>query len=376
MIITTRNLLQYLLAKGLVSSESVVDGDFAVVDVSGRNRNFKILRQHGPSYFVKQIQHWDAQTIAMLQCEAACYWLPRNDSDFASLVPLTPEFDFYDPERQILITRLIMNGEDLWEYFRRLGKFESDVTAELGGLLGTYHSALGTGLNESPQSSIFPRQIPWILSSERRNSHPFKQLSPATAELFDSVEKSPNLCEALDELRNNWNTTALMHGDLKLENCILSRDKPDSMFSITIVDWELADIGDPCWDIGSILQAFLSARTMCLPESKTPLSVRTLFCGPSGRELGESIISFWQRYVQNLRIEYVASHELLQLCLRYSAARMIQSAYEYMQFSPHLSTNAFHLLELSKDILKDPADVVGLLHEARGVSISNARTIS
>ena len=54
----------------------------------------------------------------MLQCEAACYWLPRNDRDFASLIPLTPEFYSYDPERQIIITRLVTNGEDLWDEFQ------------------------------------------------------------------------------------------------------------------------------------------------------------------------------------------------------------------------------------------------------------------
>jgi hypothetical protein len=172
-IITTRNLVQYLLAKRFVSCEAVVDGDFTVINVSGRNRNFKVLRSADPSYpsyFLKQIRFFDAQTVAMLQCEAACYWLARNDQDFSSLLPLTPEFYSYDPERHILITALITNGEDLWSHFRRLRNISADVTSELGSLLGDYHSKTGSALNESPQSGIFPRNIPWILSPERRNS--------------------------------------------------------------------------------------------------------------------------------------------------------------------------------------------------------------
>jgi hypothetical protein len=354
-IITTRNLLQYLLAKRLVCSESAVDGDFTVINVSGRNRNFKVLRKDSASYFIKQIQFWDVQSVAMLQCEAACYWLARNDRDFASLIPLTPEFYSYDPERQIIITGLITNGEDLWSHFRRLRKIPADMTAELGALLGTYHSQTGSGLTESPQSGIFPRSIPWILSPERRNSHPFKQLSPATVELFDFVERSVELCSALEELRNNWKTSTLMHGDLKMENCIVSRNDSDSKINFTIVDWELADIGDPCWDIASILQSFLSARIMCLPPGEVSLSFRDVMTHPSHAGLTETILSFWKQYVEKLRIEAGTSQKLFERCLRFGAARMIQSAYEYMQFSTQLSTNALHLLEVSTDLLTNSA---------------------
>ena len=364
MIITTRNLIQYLLAKRLVCSESVVDGDFTVINVSGRNRNFKVLRSDGPSYFLKQIRFFGAQNVAMLQCEAVCYWLARNDKDFASLLPLTPEFYSYDPERQIIITGLISNGEDLWSHFRRLRNITADVTSELGSLLGTYHSKTGSELIESSQSGIFPRNIPWILSPERRNSHPFKQLSPATAELFDHVERSAELSSALDDLRDNWQASTLMHGDLKLENCILSRSDPNSKFDFTIVDWELADIGDPCWDIGSILQSFLAVRIISLSPSEVPMSFRDVLTHSSHAGLSESILSFWKHYVAKLELHAEESQKLLERCLRYGGARMIQSAYEYMQFSPDLSMNALHLLEVSKDLIRNTDEAVGQLRNS------------
>jgi hypothetical protein len=360
-IITTRNLLHYLLAKDLVSAQSVVNGDFAVINVTGRNRNFKVLRGEGPSYFVKQTKNWDAQAIAMLQCEAVCYWLARNVSEFSCLRRLTPEFLFYDPERQVLITKLITNGEDLWEHFRRLGKISSEVSSALGDLLGSYHCVANNFINESPHGSIFPRQIPWILSSERRNSHPFKELSPATVALFDRVESSADFRSVLDELREDWDTSALMHGDLKLENCILSHNGSDSSFSFTIIDWELADIGDPCWDVAGILQAFITAHTMSLPATDAQISIRDLLSTTSGTELRESLSSFWRYYVLKLGVDSSTSSKLLERCLRYGAARMIQSAYEYMQFSPHLSINAIHLLELSEDLVRNTTDSAELL---------------
>jgi len=314
------------------------------------------LRRNGPSYFIKQIQNFDSQAIAMLQCESVCYWLARNDSQFISLIPLTPEFFFYDPERQMLITRLISNGEDLWEHFRRQGEVRSDVAQKLGSLLGAYHKNDTGAILKSSHNTIFPRQLPWILLSERRNSHPFKYLSRATAELFDQVERSRQLPEALDQIRNEWQTTTLMHGDLKLENCILSTDLVTNEISVTTVDWELADIGDPCWDTGSILQSFVSAKIMSYPitdASRDFLDQRVA--------VFESLRSFWQAYSQSLGITSESSEKLLKRCLRFGAARMIQSAYEYMQFLPQLSTNARFLVEMSESLLLNPTKAIEII---------------
>jgi hypothetical protein len=296
----------------------------------------------------------------MLQCEAACYWLSLNEQDFAALAPMMPQFFSYDLERQVLITGLITNGEDLWQHFRRLHKVQPDVAGELGRLLGTYHRDAGDRLKNSPQAAIFPKQIPWILSPERRNSHPFKELSKATSQLFDHVEGSPELCVALDQLREIWLPTTLMHGDMRFENCILSISNRESQFNFKIVDWELADIGDPCWDIGSIIQAFISARIISLPAVEASLSLKQ-FLTPIW--IKEALVLFWQEYLAARGVETNRSSELLERCICYGAARMIQAAYEYMQFSPHLSRNALYLVEVSSDMIKNPTDAARQLFQ-------------
>jgi len=350
MLITAGNICHYLIAQRVLSSESVVDGDFAVIDVSGRNRNFKVIRHRNSGYFVKQIQQWDAQTVAMLQCEAACYWLARNDSSFAPLATVMPEFHSYDLDRHVLITELIPEGENLYEHLRRVGGFSVEVAARLGQVMGTYHRALGNGLNDSQHTAIFPRQVPWILSADQRNSHPFKELSPATSELLDVVEKSPQLRPALDEIRNGWCAASLMHGDMRLENCIVVRRGADDQWNLKIVDWELADIGDPCWDLGSIIQAFITASIMSLPLETEGSGEMKTAANRAGVQL--AIRSFWNSYVAERRME---EDGLLERCLRYGAARMIQSAYEYVQFSPQVSSKALYLLQVSGEILKDPS---------------------
>lgn len=361
MIITSRNLLRHLLARGLVSPNSVVDGDLIVVDASGRNRNFKVLRKNNPSFFVKQIRNWNPQAAAMLQCEAACYWLARNDPDFSALEPLIPELYDFDQERQVLTTAFISNGEDLWEHLRRTGEISIAVAGELGRCLGKFHRESDNRLLNSAHCSVFPKQIPWILSSERRNSHPFKELSPATSRLFEHVDESTELPAALDQLRSEWHISTLMHGDMRLENLILIHATNGASFSIKIVDWELADLGDPCWDVGSIIQAFLAAHIISIPPLERPLTLNELLLHPSLMNLPSAIRSFWQSYANELRDPDETSYLLFQRCVRYGAARMVQSAYEYMQFTPDLSRNALHLVEVSSDILANPSAASELL---------------
>ena len=341
-----------------MSSDSVVDGDLVIVDASGRNRNFKVLRKHSQSLFVKQIRNWNSQAAAMLQCEAACYFLARNDPDFNALAPLIPDLYDFDLDRQTLITAFISDGEDLWEHLRRVGKISTSVGGELGRCFGEFHRESGTRLLNSPHASVFPKQIPWILSAERRNSHPFKELSPATSQLFDHVDESTRLPAALDELRNQWQVSTLMHGDMRLENCILVQTSSDRV-ALKIIDWELADLGDAAWDVGSILQAVLSAHIASIKPLQEQLTLRTLLMDSAVIDVKPAIKSFWESYEREL--QRAENSNPFERCLSYSAARMLQSAYEYMQFSPELSRNALHLVEVSSDILADAPAAADLL---------------
>lgn len=290
----------------------------------------------------------------MLQCEAACYWLARNDPGFRALEPFMPELYDFDQDRQALTTAFISDGEDLLEHLRRTGEISIAVAGELGRCLGEFHRESNNRLLNSKHCSVFPKQIPWILSAERRNSHPFKELSQATSQLFDYVDESTKLPAMLDQLRHEWRTLTLMHGDMRLENCILIPATNGVSYDIKIVDWELADLGDPCWDVGSIIQVFLVRHILSIPPFQGKLDLTALLMHPSFSNTQPAMRSFWQSYTGELRNLKESNGILFQRCLRYGAARMVQSAYEAMQFTPNLSRNALHLLEVSSDILTEP----------------------
>ena len=104
MILSKSNVVHYLIEQGLLTVESVVDGDLMVTDTTRRNRNFKVIRRASPGYFVKQIQNWDPQTVATLASEATCYRLARSGPEFAALARLVPRDFLYDTQRHVLVT--------------------------------------------------------------------------------------------------------------------------------------------------------------------------------------------------------------------------------------------------------------------------------
>ncbi len=360
MLVTLRNISAYLLSKDLISERSIVDGDLLISDVSGRNRNFKVVRQRAPSYFVKQISHFDPQSIAMLQCEAACYWLAQNDPEYSALRRIVPHLVAFDLERQILVTELLPGAENLGTRLQRLQDDQITLARRLGECLGDYHNQLSRTLTGVTNTAIFPRQVPWILSADRRNSGPFKKLTSGTAELLDLVDRTPVLFEGLRKISDAWNADTLIHGDMRLSNIVLGEVSSGEP-AVLLVDWELCDIGDKRWDLGALTQAFLSFAV----ASQSP-GLRTTAL-KHDTWLSEKFLripaAFWAGYCSSTCISRADRPWFVSECLEFAAARLIQSAYEYLQLAPAFSCGAQAMIQLSLEVFRSPHEMARSLSE-------------
>jgi thiamine kinase-like enzyme len=363
MVLTTANLVQYLLERGLVTFESVVDGDFMVTQASQRNRNFKVLRKRGPGYFVKQIQKWDPKSIAARRREARFYWLSSKDADFTPLAAILPKYYTHDPVSHILVIELLSQGESLAEYNQRVGPYSKDVARALGNILSTYHGQSGLKLRQDESNSPTAQNLPWILSVHETSPDLFDSLSGANSELLKIVQEDLHFSQALEATRGQWQPTGLIHGDIKWDNFIInSRNGSNAQVSLKLVDWELANSGDPCWDAGAVLQAYLSTWIFSMRAGvNTGLEqlVDTAQCRLA--DIQPAIQTFWNTYVHRLQVTRETAAELLERSLKYGAARMIQTAYEHLYYSSRISVPGTLLLQMSFNILKRPKDAIRYL---------------
>lgn len=368
MIITADNIAHYLLSRGLLTFDSVVDGDLMVVEATSRNRNFKVIRREQPGYFVKQVKTFEAQAIQTLGCEAACYWLSKNDPDFAPLAALMPRFYDHDPARHALVIELLTECGSLSEYHRRLGSFPVEVGVQLGRILGTYQREMCERLRDGAKSNVFARRVPWILSLHQLNANLFGQLSAANTQVLDIIQRYPDFQQTLDGLRSLWRFDSLIHGDIKWDNLIVSGgevagDGGDARgggeIKLHLVDWELADFGDACWDAGAVFQSYLSFWVFSMPAvAGLPAEQLVQSAQYPVEKMQPAVHAFWRTYVQTRGLSDAEAREALERSVSYGAARMIQTAYEYMFYAPQITASALYLLQLSLNILKSPKEAI------------------
>lgn len=358
MLLDSDNVVHYLLQRGFLSFDSAVEGDLMVLEASRRNRNFKVMQQRHPGAFVKQVQEWDPQAIATLQREAWCYSLAKTVPEMAALADLLPEFRFYDPQRHVLVLELLSKFESLAEYHVRLGQFPVEIACTLADALGVYHRETKDKLEHLPQASIFPKTVPWILSIHLQQPGWFQSLSAANSQLLGIVKKYDEFATALDRLRAQWQFTTLIHGDIKWDNCLVQPPTDaNGKLKLKVVDWELADLGDALWDVGAILQSYLSFWILSMPTWQNAKPEELIAKAPYKLEvLQDAIGAFWRRYTEVAGVPAEKRRECLARSIAYGAVRMIQTAYEALTFASQMNANALYLLQVSLNILLNPEE--------------------
>lgn len=356
---TKHEMVRYLLERGLLSHAAVVDGDVTVVERARRHTNFTVLRQRGPGLFIKQMRPDQSNSAQTLQKEAAFYGVIAGDPALAEVHALMPRFHAYDPESHLLIVELLAGAEDGNEHHARLGKFPVETARMIGAALARYQSASRSDLALRPAGVMFPRMPAWILSFHTFPDAAMQGMSGANGQFASILRSTPDFVQALDRLRATWRYETLIHGDMKFENCMLTTD------GLRIVDWELADIGDPLWDAGSIVQAYLNwwiSGTQIAPGAPLMLSATSsMYPLESVRP---AIQAFWNEYATGMRFAPHELEEKLERTIACAGARLLQTVYESSAYSQALAPHAMLEVQASMNMLRQPrvaaAELIGM----------------
>jgi hypothetical protein len=351
--LTAYNLPHYLMSNGLISAQSVVDGDFALAEAGRRNRNFKVMRRKQPGLFVKQIKSVEAQAISTIERESGFYRAVHADARYAPLAAMIPKFVDYEPARRALSLSLTENAESVSEHHMRQAHIPENTARLIGNALGIAHSYGPSMLADPATRGLFPYQAPWPMTLDQMGYSFLDNFPPIGPQLSASIRQSPTLQPMLSALRPLWQYDSLIHGDMKWDNCLVSsRDGVE--LNLTIVDWELADIGDGAWDVATIFKEYLvaailnaSARQSAEAQNQpTPLAQTIETMQPSIR-------AFWKAYAMARGLNADAGR-YLDRAVRYTAARMIIAVLEYLNASPQFSVLGPSMLQTAMNLLESP----------------------
>ncbi|HEX2205864.1 MAG TPA: phosphotransferase, partial [Longimicrobium sp.] len=236
--------------------------------------------------------------------------------------------------------------------------FSLGVAARLGELLGGYHAHAGARARGAEAESVFPRGVPWILDVVRHNPGHVGPVGPAAREYLDIVTAQPALAAALDAARDGWRRDALVHGDMKWENVLVLPAAEGGGPELRIVDWELGDFGDACWDVGSLFQSYLSCWVLSIADPHAGAAALPGQARFPLERMQPAMAAFWESYVRTRGADPREAAELLRRSMAYAAARMLQTAWEHAVAAPALAPNVLHLLQVGMNVLTRPDDAV------------------
>jgi len=344
----------YLLSLGLVDLPSLVRHGLQIEEVPGRNRNFRVLGGPGQAFFLKQAPRGEIGPNGPLAVEASLYDWVATDARATALRPAFPRRRHHDPERSILVLDLVtdaahphvLEGEAAPPYFAALRRLVATALAECHGLPVPRDMEVGAWL---------PDAAPWVFDLARPAPASLRELAPAQLSVIQSVQSQPGVLAALDRLHDEWRPTRLVHGDFKWNNVLVQQDSAGLPVRVLLLDWEMAQLGDPAWDVGAVMHAFIAEAVLGLEltDGTSPEMAAGLL-GTLIPKLLPAHRDLWTGYLAAARLTDAEAEALLHRLPGHVAARLLKSAYEWSQAEVQMPRSAAAILQLGINMLLRP----------------------
>ena len=349
-MLTQETVIPYLLRRGHLTFAELIVSDVKVYDASRRNGNFRVERQPGDALLLKQAREpnalrtvaWEAMVYRAFQALPASHPLRRCSVPFLE----------YDDDEGVLVLRSIADARTLAAHHNQ-GRIPIRPATWIGRALGALHSL---ELHSSPMSALseaLPRRLPHALFLHRPDHALYCDASSGNLQAVRIMQSFPAFGALIDALTEEWRPSCLVHFDVKGDNILLSTQR--GARSGWLIDWELAALGDPAWDVGSMFADYLGVWLWSIPITgeHPPAHYLSLARFPLIR-LQPALRAFWRSYRLARGLTGRAATALLLAATRYCAVRLIQRVHEQTREAVDLLANAICQLQLSWNILREP----------------------
>ncbi|HVC33563.1 MAG TPA: aminoglycoside phosphotransferase family protein [Chloroflexota bacterium] len=351
-------VVAYLLNKNLIDPTDVCDSGLLVTDVSRRNCNVKVVVERGVSYLVKQCGEPNA--IETLANEAVVYDMLYTDPRYRSLTDYLPRYYGYDSAKNLLILALLAGDAQDLEHYHARGHFSKTIgRAVARGLAELHKVTISEQLGRSPGRRAVS-DLPWVFTIHRPSLSQLRDLSAASRQVVGILQRYPEFGDLIDACAGNWRASSLIHGDVKWANfMVFAPNGSGRKTRLKIVDWEYAGLGDPCWDVGGALSAYISCWVLSMPmiSAATPIEWERLSRFPL-EPMQPAMRAFWEAYARHMSLDSLQRDSLLWRSTLFCAVRLVQTAIERTQTVTVLSKNVVHLLQLAMNMLRRPVEAI------------------
>ena len=349
-MLTQETAISYLLRRGHLTIAELIASGVKVYDASRRNGNFRVERQPGDALLLKQAREpnalrtvgWEAMVYRAFQALPASHPLRRYTVPFLE----------YDDDEGVLVLRSIADASTLAARHNQ-GRIPTRPATWMGRALAALHSLK---LGSSPMSALsegLPRRLPHALFLHRPDHALYCNASYGNLQAVRMMQSFPAFGALIDALAKEWRPSCLIHFDVKGDNILLSAKR--GARSSWLIDWELAALGDPAWDVGSMFADYLGVWLWSIPITgeHPPAHYLSLARFPLTR-LQPALRAFWRSYRLVRGLTSRVATAFLLSATRYCAVRLVQRVHEQTREATELLANTICQLQLSWNILREP----------------------
>ena len=347
----------YLVDRHFLAPQDVVDGRVEIIDASRRNRNFLVHSDLAEPLFVKQGRPGNRSV--------------RNEAEFLRklsnqrhnvLQSGLPTCLSYDPEANVLVTRKFERATNLGDFIVERSMLSPTFARSIGQILRGVHDVqiLPDALDgEKPRAS----RVPWVFLIHRPTAAGLSDISQANLELTKTIQSLPKVCEALDLATQLWMSNAIIHGDTKFDNFVVyGKTKEGPRRRLALIDWEMAKQGDPCWDLGCVFGELLRLwAAHNVSASRGGLQNANAKRQVTLHEVKNLTNAVWSGYTRFWAQDDPRHKDFLHKAALFSSIRLVQTCYEFLQFSNEVSHEAGQLLQLAINVITAPAQAAAQL---------------
>jgi aminoglycoside phosphotransferase (APT) family kinase protein len=199
------------------------------------------------------------------------------------------------------------------------------------------------------------------LSLHRLTLEQYGEMSWGDLNVVRQLQAHQEFEREFDKLVGEWTSTALIHHDVKWQNCLLVPGQSGKTWALKLIDWEFAGWGDPAWDVGSVFAAFLTAwvHSMRIDDGSAPQALPGTATHPL-EKMYPAISAFWSAYERQAGLGDAGVWFLMK-SIRMGAGRLLESALAETQLNVEPNAYALLFLQLSLNILLRPQQAAGLL---------------
>ncbi|ALE76976.1 hypothetical protein FRP1_30090 (plasmid) [Pseudonocardia sp. EC080625-04] len=155
-----------------------------------------------------------------------------------------------------------VDGASLFERITQDRTVRAGRAADVASVLARLHRS-----EVGPEPVIPARPSPALLIADPPLSA-FQYHTHGAHQLTRLIQSNEHLSAGLRQLYTRWSNSTLIHNDVRPENVI---ERPDT--ELVLIDWELAGMGDPRWDLSALVTEHLidfleDAETWTSPKDR------------------------------------------------------------------------------------------------------------